>query len=52
MNQPSTRLIIGPSSCSKMYTLLYEIIEKENHKELDYILVLCPTIWINKIYNN
>ena len=46
MNQPSTSLIIGPSGCSKTYWLLYEILEKE--PVFDYILILCPTIWINQ----
>ena len=51
MNQSSTTFIIGPSGCGKTYTLFYEIIEKEHRKEFDYILILCPIIWINKTYN-
>ena len=44
MNQRSTTLIIGSSGRGKMYTLLFEIIQKEHCEEFDYILILCPTI--------
>ena len=51
MNKPSTILIIGPSGCGETCALLYEIIEKEHRKEFDYILIIRPTTWINKTYN-
>ena len=50
MDQPECTLIIGPSGCGKTYTLLNSIIEIEYKNKFDFIVILCPTIWINQSY--
>ena len=50
--EPNLQLIVGPSGCGKTWLLLNSILGKEAQRdgEFDYIFVLAPTIFINKIY--
>ena len=50
MSKPDCTLIVGPSGCGKTYTLLHHIIEGEYGGVFDFIIILCPTIWINDSY--
>lgn len=49
MNKPNTTLIVGPSGCGKTYKLL-EMLSDEYKVEYDFIIILCPTIWMNNTY--
>ena len=49
MDKPQCTLIVGPSGCVKIHTLLHEILEKNPKYD---ILILCPTFFINKTYSN
>ena len=52
MDKPNLQLIIGPSGCGKTHLLLNTILETEYRQHFDYIIILAPTLYINKTYMN
>ena len=47
VKDPHTTIFTGPTDCGKTHLVL-DLIEKENNKHFDYIIIICPTLrgWI------
>ena len=43
IRKPHTSILIGQTECRKT-CLVLELIEKEQKKHLDYIIIICPTL--------
>ena len=48
---PHTTIFTGQTGCGKTHLVL-DLIEKEYRKHFDYIVVICPMLWINKTYHD
>ena len=49
IKDPYTTIFTGQTECGKNHSVL-DLIEKEHKKHFDYIVVICPTVWINETY--
>ena len=43
IKKPHTSIFIGQTGCGKIHLVL-ELIEKECDKNVDYIVIICPTL--------
>ena len=50
IKDPHTTIFTGQTGCGKTHLLL-DLTEKEYKKHFDYIVVICPMLWINKTYH-
>ena len=50
IKDPYTTIFTGQTECGKNHSVL-DLIEKEHKKHFDYIVVICPTVWINETYH-
>ena len=50
IKDPHTTIFTGQTGCGKTHLVL-DLIEKEYNKHFDYIVVICPTLWINETYH-
>ena len=51
IKKPHTTIFTGPRCCGNTHLVL-DLIEKEYNKHFDYIIIICPTLWWNKIYHS
>ena len=49
MKIPNTAIFTWPTGCGKIH-LVWDLIEKENNKHFEYIIIICLTLWWNEIY--
>ena len=49
IKEPYTTIFTGPTGCGKTHLVL-DLIEKEYNKHFDYIMIICPTLRLNKTY--
>ena len=49
VKEPHTAIFSGPTSCGKTRRML-DLIEKEYRQHFDNIVILCPTLRLNKTY--
>ena len=43
IKKPHTAIFTSPTGCGKTHLVL-DLIEKENKKHFDYIIIICPTL--------
>ena len=50
IKEAHTTIFTGQTGCGKTHLVL-DLIEKEYKKHFDYIIIICPTLRVNKTYN-
>ena len=50
IKDPHANIFTGQTGCGKNHLVL-DLIKKEYNKHFDYIVVICPTLWINETYH-
>ena len=50
IKEPHAAIFTGQTGCGKIHLVL-DLIEKEYNKHFDYIIMICPTLRINKTYH-
>ena len=50
LKEPHTVIFTGQTGCGKTHLVL-DLIEKEYKKHFDYIVIICPTLQVNKTYH-
>ena len=50
IKDPHTNIFTGQTGCGKTHLVL-DLVEKEYKKHFDYIVIICPTLRINKTYH-
>ena len=51
IKEPHTAMFIGQTKCVKTHLVL-ELIENQYNKHFGYIIIICPTVWWNKVYHS
>ena len=50
IKEPHTTIFTGQTGCGKTHHVL-DLIEKEYKKHFDYVVIICPTLRVNKTYH-